>query len=406
MSFKLRNSFFFSAVYSITLLFGFAITNVAIAVEEDRKLQIHGFIAQGIIDASGSDFVNDDQDLSFELTEVGINSSYQISDNLRLAGQAVYLNGGNRYAEGARVDYALIDWSAYQSLSSQLNIYIGRYKNYHWLYSTTRDVPFARPSIVLPQSIYFDGFRDIAVGGDGIALSFKHNKEGWGDFDFNLSYGTSIISDKQRKIILSKLSTGDMEHDLDYQASIYWQPQDSQWRFGWAGLDSDFTYDMGKNDSFLDADITLQRFILNALYEGENWEFSGEAFQERFVFTGFYSPYFKQDNLGQGFFVQSRYQWKEKIRVLARYEKFFANKDDKNGSGLEESSFGTIPSYFGYQHDAVLGVSIDFTSNLRLQLEHHWVEGTARLTPVVLPNAAINDEEHWQMWAAQLMYWF
>ena len=95
--------------------------------------------------------------------------------------------------------------------------------------------------------------------------------------------------------------------------------------------------------------------------------------------------------------------------ALKKTEKMDAensNKDDKNGSGLEESSFGTIPSYFGYQHDAVLGVSIDFTSNLRLQLEHHWVEGTARLTPVVLPNAAINDEEHWQMWAAQLMYWF
>ena len=263
---------------------------------------MHGFIAQGLIDANGSDFVNDDQDISSELTEIGLNASYQINNNLRLAGQAVYLNGGNRYAEGARVDYLLLDWSAYQTLSSQLNIYIGRFKNYNWLYSSTRDVPFTRPSIVLPQSVYFDGFRDIAVGGDGVAMSYKYSGGEWGDFDFNLSTGTSDISDKQTEIILSKFATGDMDHDEDYQASIFWQPQGSQWRFGWAGVDADFSYNSGKNDAFLNAEITLQRFMINALYEGERWEFSGEAIQERFIFSGFYNPNFHQDNKGQGFF--------------------------------------------------------------------------------------------------------
>lgn len=374
--------------------------------QENRALQIHGFISQGVIEANGSDFVNDDESLSFELTEIGINASYQLADTLRLAGQAVYIEGGNRYADGARIDYALLDWTAFQSQSSKLNLYLGRYKNYHWLYSSTRDVPFTRPSIVLPQSIYFDGFRDIAVGGDGIAMSYKLSNNIIGDLDLNLSYGTSDISDKQRTIILSEFATGDMEHDLDYQGSIYWQPADSQWRFGVSGLDSEFSYDAGINDAFLDADITLQRFIVNALYEGEHWEFSGEAFQERFVFDGFNSPTFHQDNKGQGAFVQTRYQLNSDIRLLARFERFFANKDDKNGSKLTKATYGQIPSYFGYQHDITVGASFELYPNVRLQFEHHWVKGTARLTPVVVPNTVLNDEEHWQMWAAQLMYWF
>ena len=97
------------------------------ATEQD--FQYHGFIAQGLIDVDGSDFVNDDGSLSPQLTEVGVNASYQLSSNLRLAGQVVYLNGGNRYAEGVRVDYALIDWSAYESAHWQANIYLGRFKN-------------------------------------------------------------------------------------------------------------------------------------------------------------------------------------------------------------------------------------------------------------------------------------
>lgn len=371
-----------------------------------QKLNIHGFIAQGVIESKDSDFVNDDKDLSFELTEIGINASYDISSTVRAAGQLVYINGGNRYAEGARLDYLLLDWSAYQTAELQLNVLAGRFKNYNWLYSSTRDVPHTRPSIILPQSIYFDGFRDIAVGGDGLALSLKQYSELLGEFEYNLSYGTSNISDKQTEIILSEFATGDMEHDNDVQASVFWQPTNTQWRLGIALLDADFSYDKGANDAFQDANITLQRYIFNALYEAERWEFSSELFQERFLLTGFYQDSFKRDNFGQGFFMQSRYQLTEDIKLLARFERFWADKDDRNGKKFEASTFGVVPAYFGYQHDSVLGLTYDLHENMQIQFEHHWFEGTARLTPVVLPNPRINDKKHWQVWAVQFMYWF
>jgi len=399
-----------SCSYSLLGLLVVSSTSLALATEQSafsqNNLQIHGFLSQGIAKSIGSDFVNDDQDASLELTEVGINASYKISPTLRAAGQLVYIDGGNRYADGARLDYLLLDWSAYQSHDWQMNVYLGRFKNYNWLYSSTRDVPHTRPSIVLPQAMYFDGFRDIAVGGDGIATSIKHGNEQLGDFEFNLSFGTSEISDKQRAIILSEFATGDMEHDYDAQMSIFWQPIDSQWRFGWSVLDSDFSYTAGSADIFVDTDIILQRFILNALYEAENWEFSSEVFQERFKLTGFYSPYFQRDTKGQGFYFQTRYQLTQDLKLLARFERFFANKDDKSGVVQEQATGGAIPAYFGFQHDKVLGLSYDLADNVRIQFEHHWVEGTARLTPVVLPNANINDEKYWNMWALQLMYWF
>jgi len=371
-----------------------------------QNFQLHGFLSQGLIDVDGSDFVNDDGELSTELTEIGLNASYKINNRFRLAGQVVYLDGGNRYAQGARVDYALLDWSAYSDDNWQANIYLGRFKNNHWLYSSSRDIPFARPSIILPQSVYFDGFRDIAVGSDGIASKISYSSDEYGDFDWQISYGTSPISDEQTKNILGDYAQGTAKQDYDSQTSLYWRPALSSWRFGMSLLEAGFTYNQSAQDFFYDADFVFQFYTLNALYEGELWEFSGEVYQQRFIVDGFYFPGFNLDNVGQGFYLQSRYKLTDKMTLLARYEDFYLDKDDKDGKALEESSGGQIPYYFGFHKDITLGLNYDITSNFSARIEYHWVKGAGRLTPVVAPNPQINNSEDWQMWAIQLMYWF
>tara|TARA_B110001454_G_C12685833_1_gene420118 strand:- start:391 stop:1554 length:1164 start_codon:yes stop_codon:yes gene_type:complete len=384
--------------------FSFLTVN-AEAAEQD--FQIHGFAAQGLINVNGSDFVNDDGSVSPKLTEIGLNGSYQLNTNFRLTGQIVYLNGGNRYEEGVRVDYALLDWSAYESANWQANIYLGRFKNNHWLYSSSRDIPFARPSIILPQSIYFDGFRDIAVGADGAALKISHSNDNFGNFDFNFSYGSNPISDKQARMVLSEFAQGTVKQDFEVQASFYWQPVFSPWRFGASYLDSDFSYQANDNaDLFFDGSFSFQTYSINALFEGERWEFSSEIHQTIFTTEGFYHPLYLKAPVGERMYVQSRYKVSNKLTLLARYERFYNDRSDKKGKELETGSGGAIPAYFGYHRDTTLGLSYDFSSNVRLRFEYHWFQGTGRLTPVVLPNPTVNANETWQLWAMQLMYWF
>ncbi|MGL1957279.1 MAG: hypothetical protein OCD00_08185 [Colwellia sp.] len=376
----------------------------------ERDFQLHGFIAQGVIDVNGSNFVNDDESPSTELTELGLNASYQLNSTLRLAGQVVYLNGGNRYEKAARVDYALLDWSVFSNENWQTNLYLGRFKNNHWLYSSSRDIPFARPSIILPQSVYFDGFRDIAVGSDGAAIKMSYSDDESGDFDFNFSVGTSPISDEQQTIILGEYATGSAKQDADMQASLYWQPVFSSWRFGLSLLESDFSYtkepSLARFSGFVDGDFTFQFYTVNALYEGEQWEFSGEIYQEHFIIGGFYTDEYQMDDIGQGYYFQTRYKVSPELTLLARAENFYANKEDKKGKALEENTHGLIPHHFAFHKDLTLGASYDFSSNFRARVEYHWVKGGGRLTPVVIPNPEANNSEYWQMWAVQLMYWF
>jgi len=397
-------SVFIKKLLLLTAVF-YLFSTVVMATEQN--FQLHGFVSQGIIDVNGSNFVNDGGSLSTELTELGLNGSYHFSSTLRLTGQVVYLDGGNRYAKGVRIDYALLDWSMYDNDNWQTNVYLGRFKNNHWLYSSSRDIPFARPSIILPQSVYFDGFRDIAVGADGIAVKISHSDDLYGDFDFNLSYGTSAISDEQAEIILSKFAQGKIKQDYDVQASFYWRPTFSSWRFGVSLLDSVFSYNTNEGiDLFVDGEFSFQFYTMNALYEGEDWEFSGEVYQEKFRTEGFYQPQYDSSPIGQGAYLQSRYKVNKKLTLLARYEHFYNDKKDKNGKKLEEATEGLVPAYFAYHRDTTVGMSYDFASDVSLRLEYHWFQGAGRLTPVVVPNPKINDSKNWQLWAAQLMYWF
>jgi len=380
--------------------------SLSAAEVKNESLQVHGFVAQGVIDANNSNYINDDENISLELTEIGLNASYQLDDDFRIAGQAVYLNGGNRYHPGLRVDYLLLEWDAFHNEAWQASFYFGRVKNNHWLYSSTRDIPFARPSIIIPQVVYFDGFRDIAVGGDGAAVELSYSDDTFGEIDFNFSRGKSAISDDQAGIVIGSLARGTLEHHLDTQASVYWRPPFSQWRFGLSALDSNFTYDRVEVDNYFDSDFTFQFYTANALYEGEFWQLSAELFQERFVTEGFYFPGFYRDDIGQGFYVQASYKLKKDFSLLTRHEQFYANKDDKNGSKLSQSTGGLLPAYFGFHNDTMIGLSYDLSSNSRINAEYHWMEGGARLSPITQPDPVANANKYWQVWAVQFMYWF
>jgi hypothetical protein len=104
--------------------------------------------------------------------------------------------------------------------------------------------------------------------------------------------------------------------------------------------------------------------------------------------------------------VQASYQLQKDFSLMTRYERFYANKDDRNGAKLSQSTGGLVPSYFAFHHDTMIGLSYDFSSDSRVSAEYHWMEGGARLSPIVQPNPIANDSKNWQVWAIQFMYWF
>lgn len=368
-------------------------------------IKVNGFVAQGIIQAKDSNFVNDEGDISTKLTEIGINSSYRINSNFRVAGQAVYLNGGNRYPEGMRLDYLFLEWQAINSQDWQLKTYLGRNKNYHWLYSSTRDVPHTRPSIVLPQALYFDAFRDVSLGVDGLAVVAQTYNQ-WGEWDINLSLGRSSISEEQKQNLLGNLASGKIKHDLDKQFSLYWRPNASNYQFGVTLLDADFSYQAGENDIFFNGIEIAERLMLNLLYQGKNWEFASEIMRERVIVKNVRFPGFGSDITAEGGYIQARNFISQEVTLLARLDLYDRNRKSRNGLDVATLSQGLVPEYFGFMDQATAGVSWTLAKNLQLQAEVHRFKGTSRLAPIFSPDVMQNDSKYWNMWAVQLMYWF
>lgn len=404
MNYPSLKSFVLRSKLHLLLLLGFVFQAQADGLTTD-KVQWHGFISQGLIQAPETNFVNLDDSISAELTDLGVNMSWALTDNVRLAGQVVYLDGGRRYTKGTRLDYLFLDWTLHSDFDWRLDMFVGRFKNQHWLYSATRDVPFTRNAIVLPQSVYFDSFRDIAVGSDGLAFKLTRNTS-LGEVELNWSWGATNLSKEQSQILLSQLAQGDAEQEYVHQASLLWRPDQSAWQLGISLLDSDFAYEKAEQDYYSDGAMTVQRVMFNGRYAAEFWELSSEWVQERLDISDFYAPGFKRDSFSQGWYLQGRYNLLPKTWALLSVDLFDLDKDDRSGRKFSQSTGGLVPAYFGYQDDLTFGITYDFKDNLRLTMEHHWVKGTARLAYPVMPDLQYNKSEYWQMWAMQLMYWF
>ena len=367
--------------------------------------QWHGFVSQGVMQSSRSNFVNDSGDVSFELTEAGLNTSYQLNPQVRVAGQLMYLDGGNRYKDGFRVDYLFVDWTIINDLDFQVDVYAGRFKNVHWLYSATRDVALTRPMIVLPQSVYFDAFRDIAVGTDGLLLKTTTNNQ-LGELEINWSYGSTPISKKMSERVVATTVQGDTVHDFVHQLSVFLRPEGSQMQWGISLLDSDFHYDQAPQDVFTNGQFTVQRVMLNWRYSAEWWELTSEIMQERVLMDGFLAPGYHHDVFAQGAFLLGSIDLASGTKLYLSHDYFTANKDDRRGRLLPQQTGGLLPAYFGFQHDTGIGLSHDLAEQVQVKLEYHYSDGTGRLGPNVVPDVQINRSRYHDLWAMQLIYWF
>lgn len=386
------------------LIFSFLLCITPAAMAES-SFSWHGFIAQGVNQSIDSDFITDNNDINFDLTEIGINMRYDINASLAVVGQAVYLDGGNRYEQGGRVDYLFVDLTLPEIGSWNVHAHLGRFKSPHWLYSATRDVPQTRPTIVLPQSIYFDNFRDIALGSDGLLLQANRSSEN-GNFRFNWSYGKAPLSNYLTKALLGQFTQGDIEQDFVHQVSVFWQPQSLNWQIGASWLDSDFSYNASPNETLVDGGRSVQLYTVSAVYYAENWEFTTELQRSHKLDFGGYSPDYYVDQYSEGGYGQLRYMFNPKYSVALGYDFFFADRDDRDGDALEARSGGVIPNYFGYMKTTTLGLQWNLDPNWRIQAEHHWVKGAGRITSIPSPQNQPNTEESWRMWAVQVMHWF
>lgn len=379
------------------------------ALELFDGFQVHGFLSQAYILTSDNDvFGNSDEGGSLDFTETGINASWLPTGRLQLATQVLYRRAGQGNEGDVELDFGIIDYSMLTAADYQLGIRLGRIKNTFGLYSDTRDVAFTRPTILLPQSIYFDRTRKVGLSADGVHLYGRYGGS-WGDLLFN--FGPAFFrvdnQDTERAVIGTARPgvdfPGELDSELSYIGRVIYERDAGRWRLAFSAIDLDISYKPGFADRLGPGEFRFRPWYFSGQYNGEHWTFTAEYALRQFDFEKFGPPRNRFD--GESYYLQAAYRINPSWELVARYDALFANRGDRDGTEFKALNPAGRRAHQRFAKDWTVGVRYDVTDSLMVRAEYHHVNGTGWLPVQDNPDPTTLERE-WDLFALLIAFKF
>lgn len=378
--------------------------NAAPAYARDAGVQVHGFATQGYSVTSANHFFGDSDDSgSLDFTEMGLNISARPANDLLATGQVLYRRAGNADDQFA-LDYALLDYRSFSSAKADFGGRIGRIKNPLGFYNDTRDVAVSRPSIILPQSIYFDRTRDLALSGDGIGVYGEHRSE-----RMVLAMELNVIkprvdTETLEPILLGAQRVGEFEDRPSMLGRIILDTMDEKLRFAFSIANLNIRYRAGEGDLSQSGDLLFSPRIFSAQYDTENFILTSEYARRRFTFEDIaYIPF--SERTGESYYLQGQFKFNSCCWAVLRRDILYQDTKDHNGEKFSALTGGTRPAHSQYAKDWTLGLRWQPGENWLVSAEHHWVHGTAWL-PIEDNPTSQETVEKWRMFLLLFSAWF
>ena len=365
------------------------------------EVDVHGFISQGIMGSTDYNFQSlETVDGTAEFNEMGINFSTDISDNLRAGVQLFSRDYGSVGNNSLVVDWAYGDYS----FNDSIGIRVGRIKSAMGLYNETRDIDLVRTSILLPQSIYNETFRDLQSAINGFELYGMLPMNNYGDLLYKVQVGYSNVDPENSGVTARFAADGavdieDIESHNTYAGSLSWLTPlsglrivgtASQFGFKGIGTSSDPTSPGDYVESSYDLK-EVQSGSLSAEYMTGDWVFNAEyAYSQVDIDVELYDTSLLGDISGNsgmeqaGGYLGSSYRVNDLVELGTYYSLLDNIHDDR------------------MTKDLALSLRLDLTPSWILKLEGHWLNGAEDVYPANdNPARADSDGEDWFLFAAK-----
>lgn len=387
------------------MLFAWTKYTLALSMGSDNW-QLHGFISQGFIFTSQNQVFGNSSNGSVDFTEVGLNGSARLLPNLLVSAQGLYRRAGGSDTQGLRLDFAQADYSvSLLDSAATLGVRAGRVKVPFGLYNDTRDVIWTRPSVLLPQSIYFDtlGLRQAMISADGGLIYGRYS---YGDHRFGTEfmvaepqYNTGGATEFLTGLQSAPGSVGGRPA-LIGRAVYEWMEGRGRLMFTAVDLDLDFR---SNSPSIPSGKISALYPLFSAQYNSELFSLTSEYGWIAGQRSGFVPVPLK--GTSESFYVQGEYRFAPNWTAVLRYDVFHVNRDDPNGR--DEAAMTGLPRHRFYAKDLTVGVRWIFEHNWLVAAEYHHIDGTAWLStvdnPSLLRGGGASD---WDMLAIMMSYRF
>lgn len=383
---------------SVSLL----VTASASALAYSDDFNIYGTLAQGYFLTDRNNYFGDSTRGSFDFRELGIGASYKINDNLRASGLLMSRKAGKTADGNVDVDYLMLDYTAFKQENSNFGIRVGRQKQNFGFYNETRDVAETRPSILLPQSIYFDNARKFLINADGVQLYGEHWSDGaYTKMTINLMSSNGVDNKETELYFLGADTPGHLK-EASFAKGIKIEHVDDGTEFSAYFAVNPIQYVPGTNDYFTSGKINISAAWLSARHTFEHFIVTSEVFTAQSAYSGFgaYLPDFKIYPLGA--YVQGEWIASEKWQFYSRYDMSFADSHDLNGTKLAAKTGKPATAF--YAKDTMIGGRYRFTPTTSLSAEIHYVRGTVWLPASDNTTNAISPD--YNIFAMQLSHSF
>lgn len=361
-------------------------------------LNFNGFVSQGYFNSSSSsnNFNRSGKPGgSFDFTEAAANMHWQWTDRMSFAAQALYRKAPASVDDGVRLDYAFVNTTFQTPFTDATGVMIGRFKNPFGFYNETRDVPFTRPGIILPQSMYTERGRPFAMSSQGI-LVYGDLYRPWGTLGLKLSFGEPVPGGSSLEyIIFNKDLPGEFEPRRAITAQLRYDGPEPQ--LGWSAALSyqEYSYDLTKPRASLGLDsfrFSYKSVALSLQYAEPDWKITSEssrgvAFDDAVRLTTY---------------LQGDYRILPDLSVFARADLMILDNRDRWGKKAEAAGRG--PDYNRYAKDYSIGMNWEPRPDLSLRLEWHHTIGNAFLSSA--ENDLLDAAKTWNMGMAQISYRF
>ncbi|WP_295387812.1 TonB-dependent receptor [uncultured Thiodictyon sp.] len=394
------------ALWPLLLLAGVAVAGEARTPSlwerlQGDRLQIHGFASVTGIQTSANRFLGSTRQGSVNFIEVALNASYQFNPRVLFSGQVLARRAGSLANGSPVLDYGLVDVTLAETVERRFGVRVGRLKNPLGLYNETRDVPFTRPSIFLPQVVYFDKVRNLVLSTDGV-MFYGETATGYGDFSLTLGSGQPVVDENLEWAFLGGNYPGKFEpHGLSWVGSLWYSALHERLRLGVSGITSSLRYRPGRSGPDLPAGQTdITYLILSAQYNAEHWTLTSEYSRLPLRWQGYGAsfPYRKTD--GEGYYLQGTYRVLPTLDLVLRYEEGFTDRTDRSGRRLSAAVGGMSPPSDYFAKIWTFGVRWDLDPHVMLSAEYERHQGT--YTTSYRENGAAALVRDWDLFALQI----
>ncbi len=396
------------------------------AIELGESSQIHGFLNQAFLYSPDNPYAGTDADNgSFKFREIGVNGFTELSPEFRLAGQVLSRQQDEADDGDVRVDFLLADYLVFSNQNASFGVRAGRVKNNIGFYNAIRDIPSARPGYSVPDSIYFDAFRDTLISVDGANV--------YGSFLFSDNLLTWEVAGGQRNIDLEeferfafgqRISEGESDDIPLWLLNLNLVPAfQRDLRLGLSFVD--LTIEADDTQSVADAQAALisappgdilanpLRYVTDAEFEALITIVSAQYSWNDWIFTGEYlhlGSDFNAEIVGQpstdsvtteGWYLQAEWLATASTSWFTRYEELYLDNDDRSGRETARPN----NRYRGFGRGWTLGGQWRFAPGWSVIGQASFNEGTAWL-----PNYEGREDEelqkYWNYYVLSLNYQF